>query len=154
MNSPPQIPRAIVALILLGCASLSSNARSKPQSLCSLPQLAPGVHQSVRVAAIAQVGTDMGVLTDANCPSVQPTWFELSLKSERNRNKLHNEIEKSGKAAVVLTGELFGPQLPDPKLPESIRNNYHPGWGHLGAFPAKIVVFQIESVRAFGQGAQ
>ena len=146
--------RGMLVTSLLGCATLSSEAQSKPQSICNLPQLAPGAHQSVRITAIAESGTDMGVLTDASCPSVQPAWFELSLKSERNRNKLHNEIEKSGKAAVVLTGELFGPQLPDPKLPESIRNNYHPGWGHLGAFPAKIVVFQIESVRAFGQGAQ
>ena len=146
--------RAILVIILLGCATLSSDARSKPQSLCSLPQLAPGAHQSVRIAAIAESGTDMGVLTDSSCPSVQPTWFELSLRSERNRNKLHNEIERSGKAAVVLTGELFGPQQPDPKLPESIRKNYHPGWGHLGAFPQKIVVNRIESVSAIGEEAR
>jgi hypothetical protein len=39
-----------------------------------------------------------------------------------------------------------GPQEPDPKLPESIRKNYHPGWGHLGSFPMKVVVSRIESV--------
>jgi hypothetical protein len=93
----------------------------------------------------------MGVLTDARCPSVQPTWFELSLKSDRNRTKLHNQIEKSGKAAVVFTGQLYGPQQPDPKLPEAIRKNYHPGWGHLGSFPMKVVVFRIDSVAPAGK---
>jgi hypothetical protein len=63
-----------------------------------------------------------------------------------NRNKLHNQIEKSGKAAVVLSGQLYGPPKPDPKLPESIRKNDHPGWGHLGSFLMKVVVFRIDSV--------
>jgi len=92
----------------------------------------------------------MGVLTDASCPSVQPTWFELSLKSERNRNKLHDQIEKSGKAAVVLSGELYGPPQPDPKLPEPFRSTYNQGWGHLGSFPMKVVVFHIDSVAPTG----
>jgi hypothetical protein len=105
--------RGILVTTLLVCATLSSDAQSKPQSLCNLPHLAPGAHRSVRLAAIAESGTDMGVLTDASCPSVQPTWFELSLKSERNRNKLHNQIEKSGKAAVVVSGELYGPPQPE-----------------------------------------
>ena len=154
MSTLSQTARAILLPIFLGCATLSGNAQSKPQSVCNLPQLAPGAHQSVRIAAIAESGTDMGVLTDASCPSVQPTRFELSLRSKRNRNKLHDEIEKSGKAAVVLTGELFGPQQPDPQLPESIRKNYLPGWGHLGAFPTKIVVYRIESVRAIDEEAR
>jgi hypothetical protein len=141
----------ILISILLGCATLASDAQSKPQSLCNFPQLAPGVTKSVRIAALAESGTDMGVLTDASCPSVQPIWFELSLKSERNRKKLHNQIEKSGKAVVVLSGQLYGPQQPDPKLPESIRKNYHPGWGHLGSFPMKVVVFRIDSVAPAGK---
>ena len=143
--------RGILVTILLGCATLSTDAQSKPQSLCNLPQLAPGAHRSVRIAAIAESGTDMGVLTDASCPSVQPTWFELSLKSERNRNKLHNQIEKSGKAVVVLSGELYGPPQPDPKLPEAFRSNDNQGWGHLGSFPMKVVVFRIDSVAPAGK---
>jgi hypothetical protein len=145
------MPRAVLVTILLGCATLSSDAQSKPQSLCNLPEPAPGAHRTVRIAAIAGFGTDMGVLTDESCPSVQPTWFELSLKSERNRNKLHNQIEKSGKAEVVLFGQLYGPPEPDPKLPESIRKNYHPGWGHMGSFPMKVVVFRIDSVAPAGK---
>jgi hypothetical protein len=126
--------RCILSTMLV-CASLSNVAQSKPQSVCNLPQLAPGAHRSVRLAAIAEFGTDMGVLTDASCPSVQPTWFELSLESEHNRSKLHNQIEKSGKAAVVVVGELYGPPNPDPKLPQSVRSNNNQGWGHLGSFP-------------------
>jgi len=112
--------------------------------------LRPEPIEACGVTAIAESGTDMGVLTDASCPSVQPTWFELSLKSERNRNKLHDQIEKSGKAAVVLSGELYGPPQPDPKLPEPFRSTYNQGWGHLGSFPMKVVVFHIDSVAPTG----
>ena len=144
--------RGILATVLFGCATLSGAAQPKPQSVCNIPQLAPGTHQSVRVAAVAESGTDMGVLTVVSCPSVQPIWFELSLKSERNRSNMHGQIEKSGEASVVLSGELYGPPQPDPKLPESIRKNYHPaGWGHLGSFPMKVVVFRIESVAPAGK---
>ncbi len=142
--------RGIVVTILLGSATLPGATQSRPQSLCDLPQLAPGTHKSVRIGAVASVGTDMGVLRDTRCPSVKPTWFELSLTSKRNRNKLHKQIESSGKAAVIVSGELYGPPEPDAKLPESIRKNYHPGWGHLGSFPMKLVVFRIESVAPAG----
>lgn len=96
----------------------------KPQSLCNLPQLAPGAHRSVRIAAIAESGTDMGVLTDASCPSVQAAWFELSLKSERNRNKLHNQLEKSGKAVVVLdiTLPYYVPRWGNWPMDDDLRN--------------------------------
>jgi hypothetical protein len=143
--------RYLLVTVLLGCAPFPIHAQSKPSSLCNLPKLVPGAHRTVRIAAIASFGTDMGVLTDARCPSVQPTWFELSLTSERNRNKLHNEMEKSGKAAVVVSGELYGPPQPDAKLPQALRISDNRGWGHLGAFPMKVVVFRIESVAAAGK---
>jgi hypothetical protein len=143
--------RYLLIAVLLGCAPFSIHAESKSQSVCNLPKLAPGAHRSVRIAATAESGTDMGVLTDASCPSVQPTWFELSLKSERNRNKLRNEIEKSGKAAVVVSGELYGPPQPDAKLPQALRSSDNQGWGHLGAFPMKVVVFRIEAVVSAGK---
>jgi hypothetical protein len=130
---------------------LVNPAQPKPQSICDLANLAMGSHTSVQIAAVAHHGTDMGVLTDPRCPSRQPVWFELALKSRRNRTKLSKQIEKSGEAGVTLSGELYGPPEPDPKLPESIRKNYHPGWGHLGAFPMKLVVFRIESVGPAGK---
>jgi hypothetical protein len=142
--------RGILVTILIGCTILSTNAQSKPQSLCNLPQLAPGTHRSVRVAAVAKFGAYGGVLTDASCPAVKPTWFELSLESERNRNTLQNEIEKFGKAAVVLSGELYGPPLPYPKLPKLLSSNDNQGWGHLGVFPRKIVALRIDLVAPAG----
>jgi hypothetical protein len=36
--------------------------------------------------------------------------------------------------------------MPDPKLPEAILKNYHPGWGYLGAFKTRLVVHAIREV--------
>jgi hypothetical protein len=47
---------------------------------------------------------------------------------------------------VVFEGEFYGPQVPDPKLPEAIRKNYHPGWDHMNASMTKMVVHTIQSV--------
>ena len=126
-------------------------AQPRPESICKLADVSMGNHQTVRIAAVAEAGADMGVLTDPSCPSRQPVWFELALKSRRNRTELAKQIETSGKATVLLSGELYGPPEPDPKLPESIRKNYHPGWGHLGAFPMKLMVFRIELVARAGK---
>jgi hypothetical protein len=129
----------------------ASTAKVKPQSLCEIANVSMDNHQSVRVAAVAEAGADMAVLSDPGCPSRQPVWFELALKSRRNRTELAKQIERSGKAVVILSGDLYGPPEPDPKLPDSIRKNYHPGWGHFGAFPMKLVVFRIESVAPAGR---
>jgi hypothetical protein len=87
----------------------------------------------------------MGVLTDPACP-LRHTWVELALKSQRNRSKLQQLMYKSGSATVEFAGEFYGPPNPDDKLPASIKKGYHPGWGHLGAFPTKLIVFEIDSV--------
>ena len=84
------------------------------------------------------------VLTDPACPS-RHTWVELALKSQRNRSKLKQLMYESGKATVEFTGEFYGPPNPDDRLPASIKKGYHPGWGHLGAFRTKLVVFEIDS---------
>lgn len=137
-------------LVLVGQPS-ADVGQSKPQSLCKFADLSTGNHERVRIAAVAEAGVDMGVLSDPGCPSRQPVWFELALKSQRNRTELAKQIERSGKAAATFSGELYGPPEPDPKLPDWIRKNYHPGWGHLGAFPMKLVVFRIESVAPAGK---
>jgi hypothetical protein len=64
---------------------------------------------------------------------------------------LHNQIEKSGKAAVVLSGELYGPPHPEPKLPEPFRSDDSQGWGYLDSFPMKGVVFRIDSFASAGK---
>jgi len=48
----------------------------------------------------------------------------------------------------VFEGALYGPPLPDPKLPDAIRKVYHPGWGHLGAFQTKLDVHTIRTSRS------
>jgi hypothetical protein len=115
-------------------------------SLCQLQQTAAQAsHVSVRVAGSFSDGVDMGVLTASNCPTGY-TWVELALKSIQNRNKLVQTLQHSGHAQVVFSGEFYGPPVPDSHLPDSIRKNYHPGWGHLAGFQTKLVVYKIESV--------
>jgi hypothetical protein len=114
--------------------------------LCDLQRTAKqGEHRPVQVSGIYSVGFEMGVLTDAACPS-QSTWVELNLESATNKEKLRSMLDTAGKADVVFEGEFYGPGLPDPKLPEAIKKSYQPGWGHLGAFRTKLVVHAIQSV--------
>ena len=75
-------------------------------------------------------GAAMGTLSDSACPK-ETAWIEIALESPTNRKKLNTILDKSNRAHVVFEGELYGPRLPDPKLPEAIRKDYHPGWGHL-----------------------
>ena len=88
----------------------------------------------------------MGVLTDPACQSGS-TWVELDLQSTANKEALRLMMYTAGKAAVVFEGEYYGPPVPSPNLPESIRKFYQPGWGHLGAFRTKLVVHAILSVK-------
>jgi len=76
--------------------SSANSVQSKPQSLCNFVDLSMGNHKSVRVAAVAEAGTGMGVLSDPDFPSRQPVWFELALKSQRNRTELANRKVRQG----------------------------------------------------------
>jgi hypothetical protein len=117
------------------------------QSLCVLQkQVAQGEHETVRVSGVYGPGLDRTVLEDAECPS-ESTWVELALCSHENKEKLRKLLNSSRRAYVVLEGEFYGPPLPDPKLPEAIRKDYHPGWGHLAAFKTKLVVHLIREVK-------
>jgi hypothetical protein len=77
-----------------------------------------------------------------------------ALRSQENKGKLRKLLDRSRQARVVIEGEFYGPPLPAPKLPEAIKNQYHPGWGHLAAFPTKIVVYRIDSVSTTGDDAR
>ena len=115
--------------------------------LCDLQRTAKqGEQRSVQVGGIYSDGFEMGVLTDAACPS-EHTWVELKLQSTMNKETLRSILETAGQADVVFEGEFYGPGVPDPKLPESIKKSYQPGWGHLGAFRTKLVVHAIQSVK-------
>ena len=49
---------------------------------------------------------------------------------------------------MVFEGEFYGPPLPDPNLPESIKKSYHGAWGHLGCCRTKLIVHAIHEVKA------
>ncbi len=137
---------AALALVVLATVTLAQSKR-RIGSLCALERSATqGSKQAVVVSGVFIEGLDSGVLTDPSCPTHQGTWAELALHSERNKDKLRRLLEQSRQAAVVFAGDFYGPPTPDPKLPESIRKNYHPGWGHMAAFPTKLVVREIHSV--------
>jgi hypothetical protein len=130
------------------CSDCVSSAEPEPISLCSLQQnVTEGSHDSVRVSGIYGPGLDRTVLEEPSCAG-EGTWVELDLQSNQNKEKLRKMLDQSRQAYVVVEGEFYGPPLPDPKLPESIRKSYHPGWGHLAAFRTKLVVHAIQDVKA------
>lgn len=136
--------------ILIGLSIQISSAESAPgkAALCDLQRSAKeGEQRSVQVAGTYSNGLERGVLTDPACPS-HYTWVELDLRSTANKEILRSILDSKGRANVVFEGEFFGPDRPDPNLPEAIRKSYHPGWGHLGAFKTKLVVHVIRSVKA------
>jgi hypothetical protein len=101
----------------------------------------------VGVSGVYGPSLDRTVLEDADCPG-ESTWVELALRSQENKEKLRKLLDRSRRAYVVIEGEFYGPPLPDPKLPEAIKKDYHPGWGHLAAFKTKLVVHVIRDVKA------
>jgi hypothetical protein len=144
-------PRMMICwvVMLCGVANLpicSADIKARKAVLCDLQtSIKAGETRSVRVDGIYSDGFEMGVLTNARCPS-ERTWVELDLRSLVNNELLKSSLDSKGYANVTLEGEFFGPPIPDQKLPEQIRRSYHPGWGHLGAFNTKLVVHFIRSV--------
>jgi hypothetical protein len=117
-------------------------------SLCVLQgEIAQGKHEAVRVSGVYGPGMDRTVLEDTECSS-ESTWVELDLRSQKNRKKLREQLDRSRRAYVVVEGEFYGPPLPDPKLPEALKKDYHPGWGHLAAFKTQLVVHVICDVKS------
>ena len=142
-----------LALFSLCCLADFSFGQSAPAntevtSLCSLQStVAEGKHKTVRVSGVYGPSLNYTVLEDPACPN-ETTWVELGLRTNRNRAKLRRMLDHSRRAYVELDGEFYGPPVPDPKLPESIRKSYHPGWGHLAAFRTKLIVHAIRAVEA------
>lgn len=129
------------------CSDCVSSNGPEAKSLCSLQDsVVEGTHEAVRVSGVYGPGLDHTVLEDAACPSGS-TWVELALRSQENKEELRKLLDSSRRAYVVVEGEFYGPPLPDPKLPEAIKQDYHPGWGHLAAFKTKLVVHAIRDVK-------
>jgi hypothetical protein len=139
----------LFAMGVSAAISFGQSASKEPEevSLCSLQtKVAEGKHETVRVSGIYGPGLNHTVLENAECPS-DSTWVELALRSEENKEKLRKLLDRSRRAYVVVEGEFYGPPLPDPKLPEAVKKDYHPGWGHLAAFKTKLVVHAIRDVK-------
>ena len=143
------ILRAVSTICLLAgaCFSQTVSTDITDISLCLLQEsVRQGEHETVRVSGIFGAGLEQGILDDAACPK-ESTWVELELRSKRNREKLSRLLDRSRQAYVVFEGEFYGPPLPDPKLPENIRNAHHPNWGHLNCCTTKLVVHAIREVK-------
>jgi hypothetical protein len=135
----------LVALLPLSVFALPQRNQETLPVCGSQEKVAEGGHINVRVSGVYSSGLEMGILEDTACPD-RSIWVELALSSDRNKKKLKNLMDGPGKAYVVFEGELYGPPVPDPKLPEAIRNASHPGWGHMGAFRTRLVVHVIREV--------
>ena len=115
----------------------------------------------VRVEGVYVAGLEGEYLVAASC-SGRSTDIEFALKSHRfwkrlvkmsnQSNELRHVSGDSDPVQVVFEGEFDGPRVPDPKLPEAIRKNYHPGWDHNNASMTKLVVHVIDSVESLPPG--
>ena len=149
----------IVALLgssLMAAAQGVAQSNLPASSLCELQtKLAQGEHRTVRVEGVYLTGLEGQYLVTSGC-SGRSTSVEFELKSRHlwkqlvemsNRTNAKKHISGDGDAVLVaFEGEFYGPQVPDPKLPEAIRKNYHPGWDHNNAAMTKMVVRAIQSV--------
>jgi hypothetical protein len=155
MLRPSRVQTVLRSIGLLSICLVAETCfgQSEPPhtSLCSLQgTVADGEHVSVTVSGVYEGGLGnsglaMGVLEDSSCPD-QNAWVEIVLQSKLNRKRLRGLLDRADRAYVVFDGDLHGPPLPDPKLPDAIRKASHPGWGHLGAFKTKLVVHTIRYV--------
>jgi hypothetical protein len=148
-----------VLFIALAAGQLAAQSSSTLQldPLCELQtKVAQGEHRPVRVEGVYLAGLEGQYLVTSGC-SGRSTSIEFDLKSHRlwkqlvqmsNETNTKKHVSGDGDAVlVVFEGEFYGPQVPDPKLPEAIRKNYHPGWDHNNASMTKLVVHAIQSVK-------
>jgi hypothetical protein len=122
-------------------------AQTVPQtvSLCDLQtKTAQGERRTVRVEGVFLAGLESDDLIDPACPG-QSTAVEFALTSHSLWKTLRRLSDASGRACVVFEGDFYGPRVPDARLPEGIRNTYHPGWDYNSM--TKLVVHVIRSAR-------
>src|SRR5690242_15952021 len=104
--------------------------------LCELQtKIAEGEHRTVRVQGVYLSGLEGQYLVTSDCSS-RSTSIEFELRTHRlwkqlvqisNRTNTKKKVSGDGDPVlVVFEGEFYGAQVPDPKLPEAIRRNYHP----------------------------
>ena len=122
--------------------------------LCDLQTNVPqGEQRTVRVEGVYLSGLEGQYLVTSGC-SGRSTLIEFKLKTHRHWKqlvRLSNQTNRTKHVSgdgdpvlVVFEGEFYGPRIPDLKLPEAFRKNYHPGWDHSSM--TKLVVHAIQSV--------
>ena len=115
-----------------------------------------GQHRQVRVQGVYTAGLEGQYLVTSGCSGMS-TFIEFDLTTRRlwkRLVKLSNPTSNANNSSrdghgllVIFEGEFYGPQHPDPKLPEAIRKNYHPGWDPMNASTTKMVVHSILEVK-------
>ncbi len=145
----------LCAVLIAGPPASQTPSASRLIPLCTLQTtVAQGEHRTVRVQGVYLAGLEGQYLVTSGC-SGRSTAVEFALKSHRlwrrllrmsNRTNSREHVFGSGDPVlVVFEGEFYGPRVPDPKLPEAFRKNYHPAWDS-NASMTKLVVHSILSV--------
>jgi hypothetical protein len=150
---------SIFCLLTIGLTAGPALAQSSSDSqlvpLCELlTKLAQGEQRNVQVEGVYLSGIDLHYLVTSNC-SGRSTRIEFELRTHRlwkelvrlsNRTDTNGHVPGYGEPVlVVFEGEFYGPPVPDPKLPEAFRKNYHPGWDMNAS--TKMVVHAIQRVQ-------
>ncbi|MEP6592164.1 MAG: hypothetical protein ABJC51_00640 [Acidobacteriota bacterium] len=103
-----------------------------------------GAHHQAVVSAILVGGRENTFLYYPQCENGRPmTWVDFELKAMANKSRLDRILKKSGRALVVLDGEIWGPRASDLHSPEMVRQMSPKGWGHLSAYRTRFVVRSI-----------
>jgi hypothetical protein len=142
--------------LVAGPALAQSSSDLQVVPLCELQaKLTQGEHRKVQVQGVYLSGMEGQYLVTSSC-SGRSTWIEFELRTHRlwkqlvrlsNRTDTKKHVSGDGDPVlVVFEGEFYGPQVPDPKLPEAFRRNYHPAWDPMNASMTKMVVHAIQSV--------
>lgn len=143
--------------LMAGSVPAQPSADSQIIPLCELQtKLAQGEHRAARVEGVFLSGLEGQYLVGSGC-SGRSTWIEFELKTHRlwkhlmrlsNRTNTDKHVSGDGDPVLVLfEGEFYGPPVPNPKLPEGIRKNYHPGWDPMNASMTRMVVHVIRRVQ-------
>jgi len=142
--------------LMTGPALAQPSSDLQAVALCELQtKLAQGEQRNVQVQGVYLSGLEGQYLVTSGC-SGRSTSIEFMLKTHRlwkelmrltNRTNTEKHVSGDGDPIlVVFEGEFYGPRVPDPKLPEAIRKNYHPGWDHMSVSMTKMVVRAIRRV--------
>jgi len=153
---------SVIFLLTIGLMTGPVLAQSSPDSqitpLCKLQtKLAQGEHRNIQVEGVYLSGLEGQYLVTSGC-SGRSTFIEFELKTHRlwkelvrlsNRTNTKEHTSGDGNPVlVVFEGEFYGPLVPDPKLPEAFRKNYHPGWDPMNVSMTKMAVHAIQRVHA------